>query len=109
MSDEEGTLSSPTTNALELKLPHFWLENPRVWFSQIEARFELRRITPQQSKYLHVVSALPPDIADAVDVVLASTTSEKPYDEPKSTILKRLEVSEQSRLQQFLSDEELGD
>nr|XP_037272726.1 uncharacterized protein LOC119164606 [Rhipicephalus microplus] len=109
MSDEEGTLSSPTTNASELKLPHFWPQNPRVWFSQIEAHFELRRITSQQSKYLHVVSALPPDIADALDDVLASTPSEKPYDELKSTILKRLEVSEQSRLQQLLSHEELGD
>ncbi|XP_037272717.1 uncharacterized protein LOC119164596 [Rhipicephalus microplus] len=109
MSDEEGTLSSPTTNASELKLPHFWPKKPRVWFSQIEARFELQPITSQQSKYLHVVSALPPDMADAVDDVLASTPSEKPYHELKSTVLKRLEVSEQSRLQQFLSHEELGD
>ncbi|XP_075733128.1 uncharacterized protein LOC142775557 [Rhipicephalus microplus] len=109
MSDEEGTLSSPTTNASELKLPHFCPENPRVWFSQIEARFELRRITSQQSNYLNVVSALPPNIADAVDDVLPSTPSEKPNDELKSTVLKRLEVSEQSRLQQLLSHEELGD
>nr|XP_037288805.1 uncharacterized protein LOC119181661 [Rhipicephalus microplus] len=109
MSDKEGTLSSPTTNASESNLPHFWPKNPRVWFSQIEARFELRRITSQQSKYLNVVSALPPDIADVVDDVLASTLSEKPYDELKSTVLKCLEVSEQSRLQQLLSHEELGD
>ncbi|XP_075744116.1 uncharacterized protein LOC142802917 [Rhipicephalus microplus] len=80
-----------------------------VWFSQIEARFELLRITSQQSKYLHVVSALPPDIADAVDDVLASTPSEKPYDELKSTVLKCIQVSEHSRLQQLLSHEELGD
>ncbi|XP_037518118.1 uncharacterized protein LOC119394890 [Rhipicephalus sanguineus] len=98
MSDEEGTSSSTTTNASELKLPHFWPKNPRVWFSQVEARFQLRRITSQESKYLHVVAALPPDIADAVDDVLASTPSEKAYDELKSTVMKRLEVSEQSRL-----------
>nr|XP_037275694.1 uncharacterized protein LOC119168391 [Rhipicephalus microplus] len=108
MSDEEGTISSPPNNPSELKLPHFCPKNPRVWFSQIEAHFELRRITSQQSKYLHVVSALPPDIADAVDDVLASTPPEKPYDELKSTILKHLEVSEQSRLQQLLSHEKLG-
>ncbi|XP_037501511.1 uncharacterized protein LOC119375402 [Rhipicephalus sanguineus] len=109
MSDEEGTSSSSTTNASELKLPHFWPKNPRVWFSQVEARFQLRRITSQASKYLHVVAALPPDIADAIDDVLASPSSEKAYDELKSTVLKRLEVSEQSRLQQLLSHEELGD
>ncbi|XP_037529287.1 sterile alpha motif domain-containing protein 1-like [Rhipicephalus sanguineus] len=109
MSDEEGTSSSTTTNASELKLPHFWPNNPRVWFSQVEARFQLRHITSQESKYLHVVAALPPDIADAVDDVLASTPSDKAYDELKSTVLKRLEVSEQSKLQQLLSHEELGD
>ncbi|XP_037518379.1 uncharacterized protein LOC119395169 [Rhipicephalus sanguineus] len=109
MPNEEGTSSSSTTNASELKLPHFWPKNPRVWFSQVEARFQLRRITSQEFKYLHVVAALPPDIADAVDDVLASTPSEKAYDELKSTVLKRVEVSEQSRLQQLLSHEELGD
>ncbi|XP_037508688.1 uncharacterized protein LOC119385287 [Rhipicephalus sanguineus] len=109
MSDEEGTSSSSTTNASELKLPHYWPKNPRVWFSQVEARFQLRRITSQESKYLHVVAALPPDIADAIDDVLASPPSEKAYDELKSIVLKRLEASEQSRLQQLLSHEELGD
>ncbi|XP_037503470.1 uncharacterized protein LOC119378378, partial [Rhipicephalus sanguineus] len=109
MSDEEGTSSSTTTNASELTLPHFWPKNPRVWFSQIEARFHLRRITSQESKYLHVIAALPPDIADAVDDVLASILSKEAYDELKSTVLKRIEVSEQIRLQQLLSHEQLGD
>ncbi|KAH8028788.1 hypothetical protein HPB51_019587 [Rhipicephalus microplus] len=86
MSDEKATLSSPTTNAAELKLPYFWPANPKAWFSPIEARYELRRITSLKSKYLHVVSALPPDIADAVDDVLASTPSEKPYKELKNTV-----------------------
>ncbi|XP_049519403.1 uncharacterized protein LOC125943898 [Dermacentor silvarum] len=70
--------------------------------------YQLRRIKSQESKYLHVIAALLPDIADAIDDVLASTPSEKAYDELKSTVLKRLEVSEQSRLQQLLSHEELG-
>ncbi|XP_037508164.1 uncharacterized protein LOC119383955 [Rhipicephalus sanguineus] len=109
MSDEEGTSISTTTNASELKLPHFWRKNRRVWFSKVEARFQLRRITSQESKYLHVVAALPPAIADAVDDVLVSTPSDKAYDELKTTVLKRLEVPGQSRLQQLMSHEELGD
>ncbi|XP_037505841.1 uncharacterized protein LOC119382197 [Rhipicephalus sanguineus] len=108
MSDEEATSSSSTTNASELKVPDFWPKNPWVWFSQVEARFQLRRVTSQESKYLHIVAALPPDIADAIDDALASAPSVKAYDELKSAVLKRLEVSEQSRLQQLLSHEELG-
>lgn len=86
MADEEGTSSSSTTNASELKPPHFWPKNPRVWFNQVEAHFQLCHITPQESKYLHVIAALPPDITDAIDDVLTSTPSEKTYDELKSTV-----------------------
>ncbi|KAH6938879.1 hypothetical protein HPB50_014395 [Hyalomma asiaticum] len=86
MADEEGTSSS--TNASELKLPHFCLKNPRMWFSQVEVRFQLRRITSQESKYFYVIGTLPPHIDNALDDVLASTPSEKAYDEQKSTVLK---------------------
>ncbi|KAH8040462.1 hypothetical protein HPB51_010699 [Rhipicephalus microplus] len=76
---------------------------------QVKARFQLRRITSQEMKYSQVAAALPPDIADAIGDVLASTLFEKAYDDLKSTILNRLEVFEQSMMQQLLSQEELGD
>ncbi|XP_075744383.1 uncharacterized protein LOC142803170 [Rhipicephalus microplus] len=79
-----------------------------MWFNQIEIRSSLDA-SHRSSRNTCTSSALPPDVADAVEDVLASTPSEKPYDELKGTVLKRLEVSEQSRLQQLLSYEELGD
>ncbi|XP_064469578.1 uncharacterized protein LOC135384302 [Ornithodoros turicata] len=93
----------------ELKLPPFWTKNPRALFSQVEARFALRHISSQLTKYLNVVSALPMEIADQVDYLLASPPPDKPYDRLKEAILSRSECTEQSRLRQLLSEEELGD
>ncbi|KAH6948476.1 hypothetical protein HPB50_024815 [Hyalomma asiaticum] len=46
------------------------------------------RIKSQESKYLEVVATLPPDTADAVNHVLASTQYENAYDDLMSTILQ---------------------
>ncbi|XP_064469558.1 uncharacterized protein LOC135384277 [Ornithodoros turicata] len=93
----------------EIKLPPFWTKNPRAWFSQVEARFALRHISSQLTKYLNVVSALPMEIAEQVDYLLASPPPDNPYDRLKEAILSRTECIEQSRLRQLLSEEELGD
>ncbi|XP_064468344.1 uncharacterized protein LOC135379022 [Ornithodoros turicata] len=97
------------TVGVEVHLPPFWTKNPRAWFLQIEARFALRRITSPLTKYLNVVSALPPDIADQVHYLLAAPPPDNPYEQLKEAILTRTECSEQSRIRQLLSGEELGD
>lgn len=97
------------TVSVEVHLPPFWTKNPRAWFLQIEARFTLRRITSPLTRYLNVVSALPPDIADQVDYLLAAPPPDNPYEKLKEVILSRTECSEQSRIRQLLSGEELGD
>ncbi|KAM7288740.1 hypothetical protein ISCGN_028924 [Ixodes scapularis] len=98
-----------TFSAAQLRLPGFWAKNPRAWFSQVEAQFHLRRITRQESRYYHVVSALPPEVADELDHVLALPPAENAYEHIKETILFRKTASEASRVQQLLTTEELGD
>ncbi|XP_064461937.1 uncharacterized protein LOC135372178 [Ornithodoros turicata] len=97
------------TVGVKVHLPPFWTKNPRAWFLQIEARFALRRITSPLTKYLNVVSALPPDIADQLDYLLAAPPPDNPYEQLKEAILTRTECSEQSRIRELLSGEELGD
>ncbi|CAN7938206.1 unnamed protein product, partial [Ixodes hexagonus] len=91
------------------KLPSFWVKNPRVWFLQVEAQFQLRHITSSLTKYFHIVSSLPPEVADEVDDLLAPPPATEPYEQLKTTILDRKTTSERTRLQQLLAAEELGD
>ena len=45
------------TNAVAIKLPTFWAQQPEVWFLQAEAQFHIRKITDDTTKYYHVVAA----------------------------------------------------
>nr|CAB3260874.1 uncharacterized protein LOC100176143 [Phallusia mammillata] len=40
-------------NAVSIKLPTFWAEQPRIWFQQTEAQFALKKITCDQTKYYY--------------------------------------------------------
>lgn len=105
---EEAT-EMATVSAVQLRLPPFWSKNPRVWFRQIEAQFQLQRIFSQTAMYRHVVASIPSELADTVDDVLDNPPVENAYDYLKKIILQRTMESQSSCLQQLLNAEELGD
>lgn len=92
-----------------IRLPPFWNFNPKIWFLQAEAQFQLAGITTQATQYRHVVAVLPPDVALEVADILSAPPTATPYDQLKSAILQRTMASERKRLQQLLTAEELGD
>ena len=53
-------------NAVALKLPPFWISQPRVWFQEAEAQFALRNITADDTKYFYVVAALDQETASCL-------------------------------------------
>ncbi|KAG0434554.1 hypothetical protein HPB47_019018 [Ixodes persulcatus] len=107
--DVTATSGDSALAAIEVRLPTFWPKNPQVWFTQVEASFHLRRITPQIARYYHVVASLPAKVADQLDDVLALPPREDAYDHLKTILLARTMTSESSRIQQLLTAEELGD
>ena len=70
--------------------------------------FMLRGITSQMTKFHHVLANLSQKIATKVRDLLMNLPVENPYDVLK-TLVKRTTLSEQRRLQQLLSIEDLGD
>lgn len=108
-TDGSPAAPQPQVAALAVRLPPFWPADPQLWFAQIESQFALRRITDQQTRFHHVVSALSSaDAAEVRDIILAPPTL-TPYDTLKAELVRRTSLSEQRRLQQLLTTEELGD
>ncbi|CAN8014992.1 unnamed protein product [Ixodes persulcatus] len=95
---------------IRLKPPRFRTKNEKVWFAQVEAQFLLHRVTSQATRYLHIVSSLPAEVADELeDIHATAPTPNCAYDHLKAAVLARKTASERSRLQHLLSMEELGD
>ncbi|XP_064486078.1 uncharacterized protein LOC135398623 [Ornithodoros turicata] len=99
------TISTTTT----LRLPSFWIKNPKTWFRQVEALFQARRIQNQMTKYCEVLPLILPVLIDDIDDVLSSIRPDNAYDTLKSAIVSRTTVSERARIQQLLTTNGLGD
>lgn len=113
MSDDENTNKATVikvdTSAVSIKLPPFWPADSELWLAQVEAQFAIRNITTQITKFNHVVGSLSPDVATEVRDVLLNPDAEKPYDVLKAALCRRTAISEEKRLKELLSSEEIGD
>ena len=67
-----------TVAATAVKLPAFWLEDPELWFAQVECVFKNRqpRITQEATKYNYVCEVLPSRVIAKVRHVILSETPE---------------------------------
>ena len=61
--------------AVSVKLPTFWTQQPEVWFLQVEAQFGIRKITDDITKFYYIVLALDQATSNRVLDVLVSPPS----------------------------------
>ena len=101
--------AAPTVAAVSVKLPPFWLQDPEVWFAQVEAQFATKGVTVQKTKFDYVISSLSPEVAMEVRDLLLKPPTDNPYDTLKAQLIKRTAASEQRKFLQLISSEELGD
>ncbi len=96
-------------NAVALKLPTFWTSQPRVWLAQAEAQFVLRKITADDTKYYHVLSALDQDTATRLLDLISSPPAENKYEALRDRLVDTFGLSKRERACLLLHARPLGD
>lgn len=105
------TTPPPVTNISKVsaKLPPFWADRPAIWFAQVEAQFSISGIKTDQTKYDHVVARLDTQHIAEVEDIITKPPTENKYERLKAELIRRTSTSEEQRVRQLISDEELGD
>jgi hypothetical protein len=65
----QAAAAAPVTH-VAVKLPDFWVKDPKMWFSQAEAQFRRSSITLEGTKYDHVLVKLPEDVIMSVRALI---------------------------------------
>ncbi|XP_076394275.1 uncharacterized protein LOC143265518 [Megachile rotundata] len=104
-ASNEAAIASATLK----KLPPFWRENPGVWFIQVEALFDLARITSDDTKYRHVITQLDQSVLPFVADVLTSPPARGKYEAIKEKLIGAFDESPESKLRRVLRSRNMGD
>ena len=97
------------TNAVAIKFPTFWAQQPEVWFLQAEAQFHIRKITGDTTKYYHVVAALDQETSGRVLGTLSSSPTDNKYADVKQRLLTTFGLSKREQASKLLHLHPLGD
>ena len=97
------------TNAVAIKLPTFWAQQPEVWFLQAEAQFHIRKIKDDTTKYYHVVPALDQETSGRVLDTLSAPPGDNKYTDLKQRLLTTFGLSKRERASKLLHLHPLGD
>lgn len=109
---EESTMNAkdeePQINAVRVRVQPFWRENPALWFKQLQAQFELSRITADRTKYNILVSNMESSVLNQVSDIIANPPLIDMYETLKARLLECYSDSEQSRLKKLLNNLSIG-
>lgn len=108
-NDTKSEITRSQLDQLKLRLPTFWAKSPTAWFIQAEAQFSLARISSDISRYNHVLTSLPEDVIDSIIDYIQSPPQINIYEGIKTLLIERHSMSQERRIEQLLSNEQLGD
>lgn len=103
-SGQEGDVGK-----ISVRLPIFWQARPRLYFAQIEANFQLSKITTESTKYCSLVTSLDQQTMSVVADLIENPDAEKPYSVLKDRLIREFEISQTERIKTLLQDLTLSD
>jgi hypothetical protein len=94
--------------SLASRIPEFWIDQPRLWYVQLDAILEPQRLGDLQ-KYNVVVTKLGKSTIQAAKDILLSPPETGKYEALRDRLLSVYEESEEIRQRRLLQELELGD
>ena len=95
------------TSHIQIKVPQYF-NNPKIWFNQVDASFQLANIRNEKTKYFHLLTSLPPQLLEEY-ADLMDHHSTTPYSTLREAIIKDTAVSASYAASKLLQRQELGD
>ncbi|KOC59093.1 hypothetical protein WH47_10919 [Habropoda laboriosa] len=96
-------------NRIGIHISPFCPEQPKTWFTKVEAQFVLSGVTNDYIKFYHVIAQLDTKYATEVQDITDDPPETQKYETLKRELIQRLSVSETQRIRQLLEQEEMGD
>lgn len=105
----DNALSTSGIQAVTVKLPEFWTDDPEIWFLRAEAQFRAKSITVDQTKFDYVITALDNRAAAEVKAVLVNPPEQGKYNALKTALLNAFGKSQLQKDAELLNISGLGD
>lgn len=117
MPTDNTSVNQPSTSTgqqqqvdrVSIKPPPFWKADPKIWFIQLEAQFDIAHITSDTTKYNYVLSAIDTEVLTQVTEFLNSPPATDKYEGLKAKLESIFSDSREKKLRRLLSDIDLGD
>ncbi|GFR12463.1 uncharacterized protein TNCT_739091 [Trichonephila clavata] len=95
--------------AVAIKIPPLWTDKPEIWFFQVEAQFNINRITSEKTKFNSLVSQLKPRFLENVWDIIKDPENTAKYSTALERLLLTFQERENVRIKRLLTGLELGD
>lgn len=102
-------LQQGNVNAVSIKLPEFWEDDPEVWFARVEAQFNTRGITNDGTKFDYIITSLGNSTASEVKAIILNPPAADKYDTIKKALTSAFSKSQAQKDSELLSLSGLGD
>ena len=112
MEDDDGTAPLPQVQKLlppTSSFRHFGLQTQKCGLCKSEHSLPRDELLLKKTKFDYIISSLSPEFVTEVRYLTLKPPTENPYDKLKEQLTRRTAASEQRKLQQLFTAEELGD
>lgn len=94
----------------QVRLPHFWQNDPELWFAQVEARFHTLKINTDNERYYIVLASLDdPNVLCQVSDIIRKPPEHDKYLVLKEKLTTRFTESKEKQLHKLLTELDLRD